>query len=189
MRNSDYSDRLIIMEEKDLKKIQETIEEFLQKMTITGFDLELKLVLQESKPENFEGLNSIDASAPTLNAEPKESVNVNMQLNEPQFLIGQNGQTLLEFQRLLKILLNKKLNKIFYLDLDINDYKKKKLDYLRNLAKNSADEVSQTKEKKILPPMSAYERRVIHIELKQRQDVAVESHGEGIDRCIVITPV
>jgi spoIIIJ-associated protein len=75
---------------------------------------------------------------------------------------------------------------IFYFNLDINDYKKQKIEYLKNTAKSLADQVVQTKEDKVLLPMSSYERRIIHAELAQRTDVITESQGEGLDRHIVI---
>lgn len=118
--------------------------------------------------------------------EDKEVVNLDIKLDEPQILIGQGGQTLFEIQRLLRMVLNKKIQNIFYLNLDINDYKKKKLEYLKVLAKELADQVSLTKETKALMPMSAYERRIIHAELSGRTDVATESRGEGLDRHVVI---
>ena len=62
------------------------------------------------------------------------------------------------------------------------------MEYLKDMAKNLADQVSLTKEEKILPPMSAYERRIIHAELAQRTDVITESQGDGFDRHVVIKP-
>jgi spoIIIJ-associated protein len=109
-------------------------------------------------------------------------------LDEPQILIGQGGQTLFEIQRLLRMVLNKKLQNFFYLNLDINDYKKKKIEYLKDMAKDLADQTVSTKEEKILPAMSSYERRVVHAELSQRADVITESQGDGFDRHIVIKP-
>ncbi len=167
------------MEVEEIKKIKETIEELLQKMTIIVFSVELK----ESSLED--GKKS--ASAESYGA-AKEAIDLDITIEEPQVLIGQNGQTLFELQRLLRIMLNKKLKKDFYVRLDINDYKKKKIEYLKNLAIDLADEVSKTKENKTLPPMPAYERRVIHAELSERKDVVTESQGEGSDRSIVIKP-
>ena len=91
------------------------------------------------------------------------------------------------------MILNKKINtlgtsKIFYFNLDINDYKKKKVEYLKDLAKDLADQVSLNKEEKVLLPMSSYERRIIHAELSKRTDVLTESQGDSFDRHIVIKP-
>jgi len=84
--------------------------------------------------------------------------------------------------------LNKKLQKNFYLKLDINNYREKKIEYLKSFARDIANEVVFTKEKKVLSPMPAYQRRIIHTELAQRQDVATQSQGDGQDRHLVISP-
>ncbi|MEK9134684.1 MAG: R3H domain-containing nucleic acid-binding protein [Patescibacteria group bacterium] len=114
---------------------------------------------------------------------------VNIKTDEPQILIGQGGQTLFEIQHILRAILRKKFGQaLFYLDLDINDYKKKKIDYLKELARSTADDVSLTKQEKALEPMSAYERRVIHMELASREDIVAESVGEEPERKIIIKP-
>ena len=164
------------MENSDLELIKAAVEEFLGKMTV-GF-LSVKVL-----PSFVAG----DA--------PREGVEVELVLQDPQMLIGHNGQTLFELSRLLRIILNKKLQTLrpgsgredFYVNVDINDYKKKKLDYLKDLARAAAAEVLAIGEKKILPAMPAYERRVIHAELSGRPDVKTESFGEGLERSVVIS--
>ena len=160
-----------MIEEGDIKIIKEIVSEFLLKMTMSSFDLDVSVSMIDYKE----------------NESPHDLINLNIKAQEPKFLIGQNGKTLIDLEKILRIILNKKLQKNFYLKLDINDYQKKKLDYLKSLAKNSADEVSLTKIDKILPPMSPYERRIIHIELEGRLDVATESKGEGFNKNIIIT--
>ncbi len=157
--------------EEEIKIIKETVGEFLSKMTIGDFTLDLHS--SEIKDKETQLTHDL--------------VNVDITMQEPQFLIGQNGKTLIELERVLKMILNKKLQKNFYLKLDINDYQKKKIDYLKNLAKESADEVFLTKKNKILPPMSPYERRIIHMELAQRPDIITASQGEGLDKSVVIS--
>ena len=116
----------------------------------------------------------------------RDVVSLDIKLDEPQILIGQGGQTLFETQRLLRTILNKGIGNNFLFNLDINDYKKQKIEYLKSLAKSLADQASLTKEEKVLAPMSAYERRIVHAELAQRSDIITESQGEGPDRHIVI---
>lgn len=115
-------------------------------------------------------------------------IDLDIELKDPQILIGPNGQTLFELQRILKIILNKRLNKFFHLRLDINNYKKQKIEYLKHVAKDTADIVFITKQKKVLPPMPAYQRRIIHTELADRRDVITESEGVGDNRYIVVSP-
>jgi len=95
---------------------------------------------------------------------------------------------LTEIQHLLKAILRRKISEVFYIDLDINDYKKKKKEYLKELAISTADEVALSKKQKELPAMPAYERRIIHMALAERNDVITESVGEGIERRPVIKP-
>lgn len=113
---------------------------------------------------------------------------INVKSEEPQILIGEGGQTLIEIQHLLKLMLKKKIKEEFRIDLDINDYKKKKIEYLKEIAISVADEVALAKKEKALAPMPAYERRIIHLALVDRTDVAAESIGEEPGRRIIIKP-
>ena len=116
------------------------------------------------------------------------TIPINLEMEEPQILIGEWGQTLIEAQWLLKSILRKRINQQFYIDLDVNGYKKKKAEYLRELAKSTADEVTLSKRQIELASMPAYERRLIHLELVNRSDVASESLGEGPERRVVVKP-
>ena len=158
-----------MIDQNEIKEIKSVVQTLLQKMTIEDFEVEIKI------PEEKSNNNDV--------------VFVNIDLKEPQFLIDQNGQTLFDIQRILKIVLNKKLKKVFYLELDINEYKEKKVAHLKNLAREAADQVVLTKEKKILPPMPAHERRIVHMELAQRKDIITESQGDQDQRHIIIAPV
>jgi spoIIIJ-associated protein len=151
-----------MIEPGKLEEIKKMIKEFFEKTTL---EVEIEFLPQ------------IDLTLP-----------LNLKTEIPQILIGERGQTLFEIQHLLKAILKKKIKENFYLDLDINDYKKKKIEYLKEMAKSVADEVSLTKKEKILSPMSAYERRVIHLELAERQDVTTESIGREPERQVVIKP-
>ena len=115
-------------------------------------------------------------------------VEVGVTLEEPQALIGQKGMILSIVQNLLYKILKRHIKEEFLLDLDINEYKAKKLAYLKEMANSLADEVALTKEEKELEPMPAYQRRVIHLELAKRNDVVTESQGEEPERRIVIKP-
>jgi len=116
------------------------------------------------------------------------TIPVSLKTDEPQLLIGERGQNLMDIQRLLRMVVNKQITseQPFFVDLDINDYKKKKVEYLKELARTTADDVSLNKEPKELIPMSAYERRIVHMEVSSRSDVVAESLGEEPNRRIVI---
>lgn len=151
-----------MLNQSDLEKIKKEVEEFFKKMTI---DVEIE------SPSQFQ-----------------ETISINLKMEEPQILIGERGQTLLEIQYLLKAILRRKIKENFFIDLDINDYKKKKNEYLKDLARSIADEVSLTKKERVLSSMPAYERRIIHLEIAERKDVTSESIGQEPERRVVIRP-
>jgi len=151
-----------MLTQQSLEIIKKTIGEFFQKTT---FQVEIEVLPQK------------DSSLP-----------INLKAEEPQILIGDQGQTLAEIQHLLRMVLRKKIEEPFFIDLDINSYKKKKSEYLEELARSVADEVALTKKEKSLPPMPAYERRVIHLFLSNRSDVTTESVGQEPERRIVVSP-
>lgn len=136
----------------------------------------------------LEGQVRVEEDLPAGKAGEQEEpvARVSLTCQDPKLYIGERGQTLFEIQHILKLLVRRKIAESFYLSLDINDYKKNKEEYLRDLAKTTADEVTLFKREKELPPMPAAERRVIHTALSMREDVTSESVGEGPDRRVVI---
>lgn len=150
------------MTQINLEKIKEVTQDFFTK---TGLTPEIEV----ATPEN-------------------NTVPINLKMEEPQILIGERGQTLAEIQHLLKAVLKKQItaDEPFYINLDINDYKKKKVEYLKEMARTAADEVALTKKEKHLPAMPPYERRIIHLELASRSDIITESIGQEPERKVVI---
>lgn len=111
---------------------------------------------------------------------------IDVTCQDPQLYIGEKGQTMGEILYIVKSLLRRKLGESIYVDLDINDYRKNKEHYVKELARTTADEVTLLKNPKELPPMSPAERRLVHMELQERSDIETQSIGEGQDRRIVI---
>jgi spoIIIJ-associated protein len=144
--------------------------------------VDLELVKQKTN-EFFERLGF---KPKIKKAEIKEkTIFLDLEIKEGENL---SGEILFEIQHLLKSILKKRTKEDFYLDLDINGYKKKKIKYLEKLARQIADEVTLTKKEKILDPLPAYERRIIHLVLADRPDVTTESIGKEPNRRIVIKP-
>jgi spoIIIJ-associated protein len=142
--------------------------------------------LEEAKKEAVQFFEKLQFKAKLKKAKmDKETVILDFEIENAENLVG---ETLFEIQHLLKAILKKKTKENFYLDLDINDYKKKKIKYLEELAKSVADEVALTKKERILDPMPAYERRIVHLILADRPDVTTESIGKEPNRRVVIKP-
>ncbi len=96
-------------------------------------------------------------------------------------------QMVADLDFLLKMVSNKKGLGIVF--VDINNYRKEREDLIVQLAKASAKKASVSKENVSLPPMNAYERRIVHSELAMHPDIKTESEGEGKERHIVIKPI
>lgn len=163
-----------MISENDLEKIKEISEDFLKK---TGFGIELESLFLKDETV-------------LINLKPQEEIFPRGEIpSETAILIGEGGKTLFEIQHLLKAVLRKNIKENFYLDLDINNYKKKKTEYLKDLVRSIAEDVALTKQEKELPPMTPAERRIIHLELSQfRQDVTTQSVGQEPNRRIIIRP-
>jgi spoIIIJ-associated protein len=116
-------------------------------------------------------------------------LNINIRSEEARILIGQNGQTLADLQHLLAKIVKKALKEEIFLNLDIEDYKKRKIEYLKDIARAAADEAASSRKEKLLPPLSSFDRRIVHMELANRTDIKTESVGENPERRIVIKPV
>ena len=116
----------------------------------------------------------------------EEGLRITVTSPEPQMYIGEKGQTLFEIQHILRLVLKKHLSSLVRVNLDINDYRKNKESYIREMAREMADEVALMKGEKELAPMPAAERRIVHMEVAERTDVVSDSVGEGVDRRVVI---
>lgn len=140
-------------------------------------------VLQKMTFENFE-IGIVSKSD-----EEGENFVINVETPESNLLIGQYGVTLAALQHTLRLLVRRQTEERFRFLADVNHYLQAKTDSLAQLAIESAKQVIQDKKPVVLRPMSAYERRLVHVELAGNENVKTESIGEGEDRKVVIRPV
>lgn len=113
---------------------------------------------------------------------------INVSVSNPGLLIGANGQNINYLETLVKRIIFKKQENPVNFNLDINEYRHKKNLFLKRLAQDNAYRAKLTKQPVKLKPMPAYERRIIHLELENKKEVLTTSHGQGIERCVVISP-
>ena len=73
--------------------------------------------------------------------------------------------------------------------LDVDGYKASRNQSIVELANRTADQAVKIERNIHLDPMSAYDRRIIHTTLQEREDVTTESTGEGEKRHVVVKPV
>ncbi len=116
----------------------------------------------------------------------KNQINLTITGDKVSHLIGYKGKTIESFQSLLNAMLQRENEESAKIFVEVNDYKKRKEEKLKNLANKMANNVIKFRKPIRLEPMSAYERLIIHTELAKRDDVETESQGEEPRRRVVI---
>ena len=123
-------------------------------------------------------------------AEEDEDVIIcNIKTEDSSFLIGQYGLNLQSLQHIARVIIRKKIIQPVNFILDVNSYRQEKKDSVVRLARNLAEEVISGKSQIVMRPMTAYERRIVHMELSKNDRIKTESIGEGESRRIVIKPI
>ena len=103
-------------------------------------------------------------------------------------LIGERGNNLGAIEHIVKKIVRKKYDKDQKFTLDINDYRMRRLDDLKQDVKVAAKEVRLYGKEVPLRPMSSFERRIVHLLLAEYPDIATESVGREPGRMVVIKP-
>ena len=103
-------------------------------------------------------------------------------------LIGRRGETLRALQLLVRTIVGRKLGTNLNFTVDVEGYDDRRKQSLANLADRVASRVIKTGRSIELEPMSAKERRIVHISLADQKGIQTESAGEGKDRRVVIQP-
>jgi spoIIIJ-associated protein len=116
------------------------------------------------------------------------SIGLNIEGEDLGILIGRRGQTLVSLQYIVRIIVSHKMQVQLPIVLDVEGYKQRRCEGLRTLATRLAEQVKNRKTPFTMEPMSAFERRIIHITLANHPDVITESIGIGDGRKVVITP-
>ena len=105
-------------------------------------------------------------------------------------LIGHHGDTLDSLQYLANLAANKRVNGVkpdyVKITVDAENYRAKREETLRALARRMADKVLKQKRSVMLEPMNPYERRIIHSEIQNIEGVSTNSIGSENNRKIVI---
>jgi len=102
-------------------------------------------------------------------------------------LIGRRGQTLQALQFLVNLIVRKQFEGVRVV-LDVENYRQRRENQLRDMAEKVAERVAQTNRSITLEPMPPADRRIIHTSLTDNPGVSTESTGEGEGRKVTIIP-
>jgi spoIIIJ-associated protein len=103
-------------------------------------------------------------------------------------LIGRRGETLAALQYITRLVVSRKTRRWYPLVVDVEQYKVRRERSLRRLAQRMAERVSFSRQPMALEAMPAYERRIVHMTLRDHPSVTTKSVGEGDQRKVTIIP-
>lgn len=121
----------------------------------------------------------------------EETVTLHIEGSDEQamgLMIGRRGETLHSLQFLLNMLVSRRVHRWPHLVVDVGNYRQRRREALESLAYRMADRVKESGRAIMLEPMAAYERRIVHLALRNNSLVYTQSTGEGENRKIVIYP-
>ncbi len=103
-------------------------------------------------------------------------------------IIGKRGQTLDSLQFIVNRILNKDRQEPRYITLDTEGYRQRHMSHLKSLAIKMSQKARRTGQSVSLERMNPYDRRIIHLALKNDSRVNTMSIGDGIYKKVVIVP-
>ena len=103
-------------------------------------------------------------------------------------LIGRRGQTLQALQFLVNLIVRNQNGEDVRIAIDVEGYRQRRESSLKDMANKVASRAIQTGRSIVLEPMSAADRRIVHMALSDNAGVSTESVGFGDDRKVTILP-
>lgn len=138
----------------------------------------LKTMIDGLKVENAE-----------VTGEVKDGVlELTVNCNDYGIIIGRRGETLDSLQYLTSLAVKKASGKYIRVAINVGDYREKRIETLKNIARKHADYVARTGRRYTFEPMNPYERRIIHTTVQEIEGVESMSVGQGQDRKVVLQP-
>jgi spoIIIJ-associated protein len=118
----------------------------------------------------------------------RRSVRVDVRGKDLNMMIGRHAETLNAFQYIASLIVGKQTEQFVQMTVDVEGYRARREKQLRQMAQRSADQALKMGRRVTLEPMSAAERRIVHMELQGHPAVFTESIGEDPRRKVTIVP-
>ena len=117
-----------------------------------------------------------------------DSLHLKVECEDAGIIIGKRGETLEALQYLISLVLKKQTQKYVRVVIEVGDYRERRDETLRRLARKNANYVARSGKKFTFEPMNPYERRIIHTTVQEVDGVESASIGHGDNRRVVLTP-
>ncbi len=116
------------------------------------------------------------------------SVNLNIEGDKTGLLIGRKGKTLDALQFIVNKIVNKSLEKRTRVIIDSENYRLRRQEFLVQMALKMGDKAKKIKRPVTTNLLNPHDRRIVHLALRNDQDLGTKGKGEGILKKVVIIP-
>jgi len=176
--------------EEDVSSIEETAEERTNRSASLVLDDDHELQVAQAVVEELLEKMKIRARVTTrFESSPEKGdriIFVEIHGDDLSILIGRRSETLNALQYISSLIICKELGQWAPLMIDIQGYRSRRERQLRQLAHRMAEQAIHTGRRQVLEPMPANERRIVHLELRDNDEVTTESIGEEPNRKVTI---
>lgn len=131
---------------------------------------------------------ALDVETRPVEEVDRDVIFVNIEGDDLSFLIGRHSETLNALQHISSLIVSHRAGEWVPMQLDVQNYRSRRENELKKIARRTAEQVATTSRKQCLEPMPANERRIIHMALRDNPDVYSESTGEEPSRKVCIYP-
>lgn len=159
-------------------EIEVTSDEDLDEVADTAIDA-LRLILSHFDAEGAE-INEYEGD--------DQEIILDVVGGDLAILIGRRGHTLDAIQTLVSTITNHKLGYRYPVTIDVESYKHRQRQKIESIAYSAANRADRQDREVSLKPMNPYERRLVHMALRDDERVETYSVGEGLDRHVVVAP-
>jgi spoIIIJ-associated protein len=118
----------------------------------------------------------------------EDQIRLDISSNGSGLLIGKRGQTLHSLQYIVNKIYNRRASEKTYIIVDTENYRERRRKALTEVALNLGSRAKKSGKPAASSPLSAYDRRIIHLALKDDRQVRTKSKGDGALRKVVVFP-
>lgn len=161
-----------------------------EEIELTDSDLNIVQITEATVLELLEKMNVTAKVSAYLrdNGNHVPNVFIDITGNDLSILIGRKAETLNALEYITRLIVGKEIGHSVHVNIDVEGYRKRREDSLNKLANRMADQAVSSGRTQTLEPMSANERRLIHIALRDNDLVETSSVGEEPRRKVTIIP-
>lgn len=116
------------------------------------------------------------------------TITLNIEGDKSGLLIGRKGRTLDALQFIVNKIVNKTLEKKAQVVIDSENYRQRRRDFLIQMALNMGDRAKRTNKPVATNLLNPHDRRILHLALREDEELDTKSRGEGVLKKVIIIP-